>query len=51
MDMNGLLQSILQERHLLKLLNCVAGFCFSVERVVRQVLYEGLMTAVDKKKV
>lgn len=50
MDKNGLLQSILQNTHLLKLMNCVAaGFCFSVERAVRQVLYEGLKT-VDKKK-
>lgn len=49
MGKNGLLQSILQEKHLLKLLNCVEGFCLLVERAMRQVLYEGLKT-VDKKK-
>ena len=49
MDKNGLLQSIRQKRHLLKLMNFVAGFCFSVKRAVRQVLHEGLRT-VDKKK-
>ena len=49
MDKNGLLQSILQKKHLLKLMNCVVGFCFSVERAVRQVLCEGLKT-IDKKK-
>lgn len=49
MDKNGLLQSILQKKHLLRLMNCVVGFCFSVERAVRQVLDEGLKT-VDEKK-
>ena len=48
MDKNGLLKNLLK-KHSLKLMSCVVGFCFSAERAVRQVLFEGLKT-VDKKK-